>query len=86
MQLQREDALLQRQFRVVVGEVQDQLAVHVVLDVRTLGDDHDIVPFIQLEQLLPAGLIDQVRSARGVVQEFREEFAAAVVGLAAMME
>ncbi len=32
------------------------------------------------------GLIDQVRSARGVVQEFREEFAAAVVGLAAMME
>ncbi len=32
------------------------------------------------------GLIDQVRSARGVVQEFREEFAAAVLGLAAMME
>ena len=32
------------------------------------------------------GLIDQVRSARGVVQEFREEFAAAVVGLAATME
>ena len=32
------------------------------------------------------GLIDQVRSARGVVQEFREEFAAAVVGLTAMME
>ena len=32
------------------------------------------------------GLIDQVRSARGVVQEFREEFAAAVVGLVATME
>ena len=32
------------------------------------------------------GLIDQVRSARNVVQDFREEFAAAVVGLAAMME
>lgn len=32
------------------------------------------------------GLIDQVRSARGVVQEFREEFAAAVMGLAATME
>ncbi len=32
------------------------------------------------------GLIDQVRSARGVVQEFREEFAAAVVGLIATME
>ncbi|MFM5894641.1 MAG: NAD(P)H-dependent flavin oxidoreductase [Novosphingobium sp.] len=32
------------------------------------------------------GLIDQVRSARGVVQEFREEFAAAVIGLAATME
>ena len=32
------------------------------------------------------GLIDQVRSARGVVQEFREEFAAAVMGLTAMME
>ncbi len=32
------------------------------------------------------GLIDQVRSARSVVQDFREEFAAAVVGLAAMME
>ena len=32
------------------------------------------------------GLIDQVRSARSVVQDFREEFAAAVLGLAAMME
>ena len=32
------------------------------------------------------GLIDQVRGARAVVQEFREEFAAAVIGLAAMME
>ena len=32
------------------------------------------------------GLIDQVRSARGVVQEFREEFAAAVLGLIATME
>ena len=32
------------------------------------------------------GLIDQVRSARGVVQEFREEFAAAVLGLVATME
>ena len=32
------------------------------------------------------GLIDQVRSARSVVQDFREEFAAAVLGLTAMME
>ena len=32
------------------------------------------------------GLIDQVRSARGVVQEFREEFAVAVLALTAMME
>ena len=32
------------------------------------------------------GLIDQVRSARSVVQDFREEFAAAVTGLSAMME
>ena len=32
------------------------------------------------------GLIDQVRSARSVVQEFREEFGAAVIGLSAMME
>lgn len=32
------------------------------------------------------GLIDQVRSAKGVVQEFREEFAEAVLGLTAMLE
>ena len=32
------------------------------------------------------GLIDQVRSARSVVQDFREEFAAAVMGLVATME
>ena len=32
------------------------------------------------------GLVDQVRSARSVVQDFREEFAAAVAGLSAMME
>jgi NAD(P)H-dependent flavin oxidoreductase YrpB (nitropropane dioxygenase family) len=32
------------------------------------------------------GLIDQVRSARGVVQEFREDFAAAVMSLVGTME
>mgnify|MGYP000656177545 CR=1 FL=1 len=32
------------------------------------------------------GLIDQVRSAKGVVQDFREEFAEAVLGLTAMLE
>ena len=32
------------------------------------------------------GLIDQVRSAKGVVQDFREEFAEAVLGLAATLE
>ena len=32
------------------------------------------------------GLVDQVRSAKGVVQEFREEFAEAVLGLTAMLE
>ena len=32
------------------------------------------------------GLVDQVRSARSVVQDFREEFAAAVAGLSAMLE
>ena len=32
------------------------------------------------------GLIDQVRSARNVVQDFRGEFAEAVSGLTAMME
>ena len=32
------------------------------------------------------GLVDQVRSAKGVVQDFREEFADAVMGLTAMLE
>ena len=32
------------------------------------------------------GLIDQVRSAKGVVQDFREEFAEAVLGLTATLE
>ena len=32
------------------------------------------------------GLVDQVRSAKGVVQDFREEFAEAVLGLTAMLE
>lgn len=32
------------------------------------------------------GLIDQVRSAKSVVQDFREEFAEAVLGLTAMLE
>lgn len=32
------------------------------------------------------GLVDQVRSARAVVQDFREEFAEAVLGLTAMLE
>jgi NAD(P)H-dependent flavin oxidoreductase YrpB (nitropropane dioxygenase family) len=32
------------------------------------------------------GLVDQVRSARGVVQDFRGEFAEAVLGLTAMLE
>ncbi len=32
------------------------------------------------------GLIDQVRSAKGVVQDFREEFAEAVLGLTSMLE
>ncbi|MBS0481699.1 MAG: nitronate monooxygenase [Proteobacteria bacterium] len=32
------------------------------------------------------GLVDQVRSARGVVQDFRQEFAEAVLGLTAMLE
>ncbi|PKB19267.1 NAD(P)H-dependent flavin oxidoreductase YrpB (nitropropane dioxygenase family) [Novosphingobium kunmingense] len=32
------------------------------------------------------GLVDQVRSARGVVQDFRQEFAESVLGLTAMLE
>ncbi|MFM5952850.1 MAG: NAD(P)H-dependent flavin oxidoreductase [Novosphingobium sp.] len=32
------------------------------------------------------GLVEQVRSAKGVVQDFREEFAEAVLGLTAMLE
>jgi NAD(P)H-dependent flavin oxidoreductase YrpB (nitropropane dioxygenase family) len=32
------------------------------------------------------GLVDQVRSAKGVVQDFREEFAEAVLSLTAMLE
>ena len=51
VQLQSQNAFFQRQVRIVVGEVEDQAAVHVVLHVVAFGDDDDFVPFIDIEQL-----------------------------------
>jgi hypothetical protein len=60
VQLQRDDPFLQRQFRVVVGEVQNQPVVEVVLDVIPLRDDDDVVPIIELEEFfVPCG-VDQI--------------------------
>ena len=44
----------------VILEVEDQAVVHVVLDVGALGDDHHVVELVELEELLPAGLVDQL--------------------------
>ena len=60
VQLQGQDPFFQSQFWMIVCEIQDQLAIHVMLDVVALADDDDIVPFIQFEELFPASLIDQV--------------------------
>ena len=61
MQLHRENAFSQRDFVVVVREVQDQRVVEVVLDVIAIRDDHNIIPIVELEELLEPRLIDQAR-------------------------
>ena len=48
MQLQCQDALAQG-LGVGVGEVQNQAAIHVVLNVVALGDDDHIIPLIDFE-------------------------------------
>lgn len=50
VELQREDTLSQG-FGVIVGEVQNEPAVHVVLDVIAVGDDDDVVPLIKFKKL-----------------------------------
>ena len=59
MQLEGEDAV-QQCLGMPIGEVQDELVIHVVPDVVALGDDDDIVPVIELEEFLEAFGIDQL--------------------------
>ena len=61
MELHRQNAFKQRQAGFIVGKVQDQLAVHVVLDVVTFGDDHDIIPVVEAEEFLPTLFVNQIR-------------------------
>src|SRR5450756_1681896 len=49
MELQGDDAFLQRQIRLLIGEIDDQEAVEVVFDIISLGDDDVIVPAIEFE-------------------------------------
>ena len=59
MQLEGKYAFAQGQLRIVVREIQHQDIVQVVLNVRSLGDDHDLVPVVELEQFLEPFGIDQ---------------------------
>ena len=43
----------------MVFEIQDQLVVQIVQDVVAFREDHHVVPIVQFEQFLEAGLIDQ---------------------------
>ena len=56
VELEGDDAFGFRPLGVVVGAVEDEAAVHVVLEVRALGDDDDVVPVVDLEELGEPGL------------------------------
>lgn len=50
---------LSRQARGVVGEIEDQPAIEIVLDVVSLANDDNVVPVVQFEQLLELFPVDQ---------------------------
>ncbi|MFM5916219.1 MAG: NAD(P)H-dependent flavin oxidoreductase [Novosphingobium sp.] len=56
------------------------------IEKAVIGGNHEARELVSYFVGQGVGLIDQVRSARGVVQDFREDFANAVMGLAASME
>lgn len=45
---------------VLIGQIEDQPAVEVVPDMVSPGDDHDVVPIVDLHELRELGLVDDL--------------------------
>jgi hypothetical protein len=60
VKLKGQDAAEERLFWMIVGEIKDEAIVEIVLNVSSLADDHDIIPAIQIEELLVSSRINQL--------------------------
>ena len=60
MELHSQNTFKQSQAGLIVGKVQNQLAVHVMLNVIPLGNDHNIIPVVELEKRFELRFLDKL--------------------------